>query len=124
MSEKKTNSNKNTKNGSGKRLSGRNVLMVRILAGVYLLYLSYSMIGGLTSPEVTHKYVMAAFIAAFVVIGGCLVLFSGKSLMQGYYIGGEMDVDEETKDQMNQNTAETVKKLGKAESEEKGNLTE
>ena len=123
MLGKNKSSKENIEESTSKRLPRRNVLMVRILAGVYLLYLAYSMIGGLTSSEVTHKYVMGFFIAAFVIIGGWLILFSGRSLMQGYYIGGEMDADSEAEYQLGQDMAETVEDQDKIGEEDKENLS-
>lgn len=87
-------------NDTGKRLPGQNSLMIRILVGGYLLYLSYSLLDGFINGSDMNKYILGAFMVAFAVIGVLLIIFSGQSLYQGKYIGGKMDPEtqDETED--------------------------
>ncbi len=70
-------------------------LTARLLVGAYLLYTSYSLIEGVVNGEGRDKYFLGVFMAAFAVIGILMMLFAGRSLLQGKYVGGEMDAGEE-----------------------------
>ena len=88
-------------NDTGKRLPGQSSLMIRILVGGYLLYLSYSLLDGFINGSDMNKYMLGAFMIAFAIIGVLLIIFSGRDLYQGKYIGGKMDpeTEDEAKDE-------------------------
>lgn len=80
---------------SGKYLPTKFMLTVRVLVGVYLVYTSYSLIGGVMNGEGRDKYFLGIFMVAFAVIGVLLTIFAGRDLLRGKYIGGLLDEEEE-----------------------------
>lgn len=79
-----------------KYIPTRGMLNVRILAGVYLLYLVYRMYQGLASSAGTERLFMIAAVIVFLVIGALLIVFSALSLKKGRYAGGAMFPDPES----------------------------
>ncbi len=69
-------------------------LTIRILVGAYVIYLSYGLMDGVVGGEGRDKYFLGIFMVAFAVIGLLLVFFSGRDLLRGKYVGGEMDAGE------------------------------
>ncbi len=87
-------------------------LTIRVLVGAYVIYLSYGLIDGVVGGEGRDKYFLGIFMVAFAVIGLLLVFFSGRDLLRGKYVGGEMDAGdgaaEEEKNGEETEPAETV----------------
>lgn len=78
-----------------KYLPTKFMLTVRVLVGAYLLYTSYSLIDGVMNGEGRDKYFLGIFMIAFTIIGIALMIFAGRDLLRGKYVGGEMDAGEE-----------------------------
>ncbi len=77
-----------------KYLSTKLMLIARVLVGAYLVYTSYSLIDGVVNGEGRDVYFLGVFMAAFAVIGILLMVFAGRDLLRGKYVGGELDVGE------------------------------
>ena len=84
------NKDKNEKIES-KFLPTKFMLTIRVLVGAYLLYTSYSLIDGVVNGAGRDKYFLGFFMIAFTIIGILLMLFAGRDLLRGKYIGGELD---------------------------------
>ena len=93
-----------------KNLPPRFSLMIRVMVGAYLVYTSYSLIDGVVHGEGRDKYFLGAFMIAFGIIGVLLVLVAGMGLLNGRYVGGELDAGEE----------ETAPAIAEAESQPDG----
>ena len=78
-----------------KNLPPKFSLMIRVMVGAYLVYTSYSLIDGVVHGEGRDKYFLGAFMIAFGIIGVLLVLIAGMGLLNGRYVGGEMEAGEE-----------------------------
>ncbi len=78
-----------------KNLPPRFSLMIRVMVGAYLVYTSYSLIDGVVHGEGRDKYFLGVFMIAFGIIGVLLVLIAGMGLLNGRYVGGELDAGEE-----------------------------
>lgn len=89
-------------NNTSKRLPVQNSLVIRILVGAYLLYLSYSLSDSFKNGGDTNIYIFGTFTIVFAIIGVLLVFFSGRDLYRGKYIGGKMDP--ETQDEAEDET--------------------
>lgn len=61
----------------------QSTLLLRLVAGGYLLYLSWDMRGGIAESPL-----FIAAIAAFSLIGAALVIHAGMKLFRGDYEGG------------------------------------
>lgn len=70
-------------------------LLVRIVAGVYLLYLAYSIYGSLQEIQGMEKFIFLMAIVLFGSIGAAVVFFSLRSMTKGEYAGGAADTGEE-----------------------------
>ena len=84
------NNNSNGKVPS-KFLPTKFMLTARVLVGGYLLQTSYSLIEGVVGGEGRDKYFLGAFMVAFTIIGILLILFAGRDLLSGKYVGGALD---------------------------------
>lgn len=89
------NKNNEKKKVPTKQLSTKLTLTIRLLVGVYLLYTAYGLFPGATSATEENHLLLAVFMVLFAVIGVLLLIVSGRSLMQGRYVGGELDAGEE-----------------------------
>lgn len=89
-----------------KYIPTRGMLNVRILAGVYLLYLVWRMYQGLAAAAGAERLFMIAATIAFLVIGALLIVFSALSLKKGRYAGGSMFPDPESLQSRAENKAE------------------
>ncbi len=77
-----------------KPLVPKSTLIIRLIAGGYLIYLAYELLMGL-SANTTDGAPMGVSIAAalvFAVCGLILVIFSGRDFLKGNFQGGIMDV--------------------------------
>lgn len=78
-----------------KQLPTKLTLTIRLLVGVYLLYTAYGLYPGATSSVEENHLLLAFFMVFFAVIGVLLMALSGRALLQGRYVGGELDAGEE-----------------------------
>lgn len=94
------NKNSEKKKIPTKQLPTKLSLMIRLLAGAYLLYTAYGLFPGATSSTQENHLLLAVFMVLFVVIGILLLVVSGRALLQGRYVGGELDAGEEEEAQV------------------------
>lgn len=116
--EQKTNKNEKI---SSKYLPTKFMLTVRVLVGAYLLYTSYSLIDGVMSGEGRDKYFLGTFMIAFAIIGILLMFFAGRDLLRGKYIGGELDMGDDTEElaaETVEDTEDVIREESEAASEE------
>lgn len=95
------------------------MLTVRVLVGAYLVYTSYSLIDGVVNGTGRDKYFLGIFMIAFAIIGILLMLFAGRDLLRGKYIGGELDAGDAQEDE-----GEVVAEIDAEEMTEAENLDE
>lgn len=77
---------------SKKPLVSKSTLIIRLIAGMYLLYLAYELFMGLNATDGAPVMVSLAAAIGFAIIGLILVFFSGKDFIKGNFEGGIMDV--------------------------------
>lgn len=79
-----------------KPLIPKSSLVIRVVAGMYLIYLSYQLVMGLGSNTAENAPMAVSIMAAvvFAVCGVIMVFFSGRDFLKGNYQGGIMDVSE------------------------------
>ena len=80
-----------------KTLLPKSSLIIRLVAGMYLIYLAYELAMGLreTTAGAAPLGVSVAAILVFAVCGIILSFASGKAFLKGEFQGGIMDVSEE-----------------------------
>ena len=66
-------------------------LMLRTVAGLYLLYLAYSIYNGAGNVEGAEQIAFIAAIGIFVIAGAVVVVASLRALQRGEYEGGASD---------------------------------
>ena len=73
-------------------------LILRLIAGMYLVYLAYELIMGLNAEEgaPTALVIVAAII--FAVLGGILAIVSAKAFLKGDFQGGIKDNSEKIRE--------------------------
>lgn len=86
-----------TKKGGGRQKPGRMTVMLRFIAGVYLLYLAFGLFREFLKPVSGGRMMQMGAAVVFVVIGAVLAGWSLKKLINGEYIksGGLSDEDED-----------------------------
>lgn len=85
-------------NDKKKNLVPKSSLVIRVVAGMYLIYLAYELFMGMNA-NVEGSAPLAVSVGAAVVFGICgliMVIFSGRDFLKGNYKGGIMDVGETT----------------------------
>ena len=84
-------------NDKKKNLLPKSSLILRLIAGGYLIYLAYELFMGVgvRTPESAPLGVSIIAIAAFAGCGLVLVFFSGRDFLKGNFQGGIMDVSKE-----------------------------
>lgn len=70
-------------------------LMLRVFAGIYLLYLSFQLFRDLPSMQGTEVPIGLVCGVAFAIFGAALAGFGGYALYTGRYEGGAMDHSDE-----------------------------
>jgi hypothetical protein len=73
------------------RLPTKASLIIRAVAGGYILYLAYSIIEGLGDETRNNQLIFGAFAAAFIIGGLFFILTSLKAIRDGKFQGGELD---------------------------------
>lgn len=81
-------------------LTTKSSLIIRLIAGMYLIYLAYELFMGLNASEGAPKALVIGAAAIFTIFGVILVIVSGKAFLKGEFQGGIMDtsVAEDTAD--------------------------
>ena len=76
-----------------KYLSTKGMLMIRIIAGAYLVYTAYTLFQGLNDNEGALYFIFLLAIKICAIVGSLLVVFSAKDIKNGKYIGGDLDAN-------------------------------
>lgn len=84
-------------NDKKKPLVPKSTLIIRLIAGGYLIYLAYELFMGLSTKTVegAPMGVSIASAVVFCICGLVLVFFSGRDFLKGNFQGGIMDVSKE-----------------------------
>ena len=77
-----------------KGLLPKSTLILRLIAGGYLIYLAFELFMGMESTEGAPIGVTLSAAFIFAVIGMVLVIFNGKSILKGNFQGGDLDISE------------------------------
>lgn len=72
-------------------LPTRMSLVIRIVAGVYLCYLAYSIYGGTGEVQGAERYIFPVTAVLFVVIGVVIAFSALRAMQRGEYVGGAKD---------------------------------
>lgn len=86
-----------------RRLPTQMNLVIRIAAGVYLLYLAYSIFGTQAQMQGVERVVFIGALILFTVIGGVIIISSLRALQRGEYSGGAADTEENKKEEPEEN---------------------
>lgn len=70
-------------------------LVIRIVAGVYLFYLAYSIYGNTGEIQGMERVFFLLVAVLFVVIGAGIVFLSLRAMQRGEYVGGSADTGRE-----------------------------
>lgn len=84
-------------NDKKKSLIPKSSLIIRLIAGMYLIYLAYELLMGLNAVDGAPKEVVIAAAVVFVICGLILTIVSGKAFLKGEFQGGIMDTSEQEK---------------------------
>lgn len=76
----------------------KSTLIIRLIAGFYLIYLAYELFTSLQMENGAPVWLAAAAGVVFAVCGAVLVFISGKAFLKGDFQGGVLDQSEEEKD--------------------------
>lgn len=93
-------------------------LVIRIVAGVYLLYLAYSIYNSQSEVQGAEKFVFLAAMILFVVVGAVIAGTSLRAMQRGEYAGGAGDPGrerEEEKDAAEENAGQRRIRFGEPE---------
>ena len=87
-------------NNNNRPLTTKASLIIRLIAGMYLVYLAYELFMGLNASEGAPTILVIGAAAIFTIFGVILVIVSGKAFLKGEFQGGIMDtsVAEDTAD--------------------------
>ena len=96
MNDEKNGQEKNQKisvpdNGSTPPPLPKSSLLLRTIAGAYLLYLVYSLLGGLASAEGSQRLLLLAAALVFAAVGLWLLVTTLRRFVRGEYRGGARD---------------------------------
>ena len=78
-----------------KPLLPKSSLIIRLVIGMYLIYLAYELFMGLNAADGAPTMVSVGAAVLFLICGFILVFFSGKDFLKGNYQGGIMDVSQD-----------------------------
>ena len=74
-----------------KPLLPKSTLIIRLIAGGYLIYLAYELLIGLKESQGAPLPVTIVSVFLFAVCGLILVILNGKDFLKGNFQGGIMD---------------------------------
>lgn len=79
-------------------MNNRNVpktsLVIRTVAGGYLIYLAYQLLTGLKDGGIENPAISIAGAVLFAIAGGIMIFFSLKALKNGEYMEAYMEKEE------------------------------
>lgn len=82
-------------NDKKRPLVSKSSLIIRVVAGMYLIYLAYELLMGLNASEGAPVGVAIGAAVIFAIFGIVLVAVSGRAFLKGNFQGGIMDVSEQ-----------------------------
>ena len=82
-------------NNSKRPLSSKSALIVRLIAGMYLIYLAYELLMGMNEAQGAPVAVSIGAAVIFLVCGVFFVIMNGRDFLKGNFKGGIMDVAED-----------------------------
>ena len=83
----------------------RTTLVIRTVAGGYLIYLAYQLLSGLKEGGSMNPAISIGGAVLFVIAGGIMMFFSLRALKKGEYMEADMkeETEEEAKAEMEEN---------------------
>jgi len=84
-------------NNNKRPTSTKTSLIIRLVAGMYLVYLAYELFMGMNEAQGAPVAVSIGAAAVFLIFGIFLVIVNGRDFLKGNFQGGIMDVSEEDK---------------------------
>ena len=82
-------------NDKKRPLTSKSSLIIRLIAGMYLIYLAYELLMGLNAAEGAPVAVAIGAAVIFAAFGIVLVVINGRAFLKGDFQGGIMDISEE-----------------------------
>ena len=70
-------------------------LIIRLVAGMYLVYLAYELLMGMNDAQGAPVAVSIGAAVVFLICGVFLAIVNGRDFLKGNFQGGIMDVSEE-----------------------------
>lgn len=70
-------------------------LIIRLVAGMYLVYLAYELLMGMNDAQGAPAAVSIGAAVVFLICGVFLAIVNGRDFLKGNFQGGIMDVSEE-----------------------------
>lgn len=83
-------------NDKKKPMNTKTSLIIRLVAGMYLVYLAYELFMGMGEAEGAPVAVSIGAAVIFLICGIFLVILNGRDFLKGNFQGGIMDVSETT----------------------------
>jgi len=71
-------------------------LIIRLIAGMYLVYLAYELFMGMNESQGAPVAVSIGAAVIFLICGIFLVIVNGRDFLKGNFQGGVMDISETT----------------------------
>ena len=81
-------------NNNNRPLTTKASLIIRLIAGMYLVYLAYELFMGLNVEGGAPTALVIVTAIIFALLGAILVIVSGKAFLKGDFRGGIMDTSE------------------------------
>ena len=78
-------------NNNKRQLTTKSSLIIRLIAGMYLVYLAYELFMGLNETGGAPTALIIGAAVIFIIFGVMLVIVSGKAFLKGEFQGGIMD---------------------------------
>lgn len=82
-------------NNNKRPTSTKTSLIIRLIAGMYLVYLAYELFMGMNETGGAPAAVSIGAAGIFLIFGIFLVMVNGRDFLKGNFQGGIMDITEE-----------------------------
>ena len=83
-------------NNNKRPASTKSGLIIRLIAGMYLVYLAYELFMGMNEASGAPVAVSIGVAVIFLIVGIFLVIVNGRDFLKGNFQGGIMDISETT----------------------------
>ena len=81
-------------NNKKKSMNTKTSLIIRLVAGMYLVYLAYELFMGMNEAQGAPVAVSIGAAVIFLIFGIFLVISNGRDFLKGNFQGGIIDVNE------------------------------